>query len=159
MAACFDAFWCWDGPFLPGRTLSAAHARNIAAIYVECRGTGAVDPCDLRNLSRGLRHLLAALEFIPARHPAKLRTQIQRTTKDADEAHLQIHHPAPHNGLFVPTAKVGARVRRGQVLGTVHALENLGATIVRAERTGRIVMGRIQRSVRKGDALCTLAPI
>jgi hypothetical protein len=41
----------------------------------------------------------------------------------------------------------------------VHALENLGATIVRAERSGRIVMGRIQRSVRKGDALCTLAPI
>ena len=159
MAACFDAFWCWDGPFLPGRTLSAAHARNIAAIYVECRGTGDVDPRDLRHLNRGLRLLLAALEFIPTKRPAKLRTQIQRTTKDADEAHLQIHHPAPHNGLFVPTAKVGARVRRGQVLGIVHALDTLATTIVRAESSGRIVMWRIQRSVRKGDALCTLAPI
>ncbi len=159
MAACFDSFWCWDGPFLPGRTLSAAHARNIAAIYVECRGTGDVDPRDLRHLNRGLRLLLAALEFIPTKRPAKLRTQIQRTTKDADEAHLQIHHPAPHNGLFVPTAKVGARVRRGQVLGIVHALDTLATTIVRAESSGRIVMWRIQRSVRKGDALCTLAPI
>jgi N-alpha-acetyl-L-2,4-diaminobutyrate deacetylase len=159
MAACFDAFWCWDGPFLPGRTLSAAHARNIAAIYVECRGTGDVDPRDLRNLDRGLRHLLTTLEIIPAKHPAKLRAQIQRTTKDADEAHLQIHHPAPHDGLFVPAAKVGAHVRRDQVLGTVHALNQIGTTTVRAERTGRIVMWRIQRSVRKGDALCTLAPI
>jgi predicted deacylase len=159
MAACFDAFWCWDGPFLPGRTLSAAHARNIAAIYVECRGTGDVDPRDLRNLDRGLRHLLSALEIIPAQRPAKLRAQVQRTTKDADEAHLQIHHPAPRDGLFVPAAKVGAHVRRDQVLGTVHALENLGSTLVRAERSGRIVMWRIQRSVRKGDALCTLAPI
>jgi predicted deacylase len=88
-----------------------------------------------------------------------LRAQVQRTTKDADEAHLQIHHPAPHDGLFVPATKVGARVRRGQVLGAVHALENRGATIVRAERSGRIVMWRIQRSVRKGDALCTLAPV
>ncbi len=159
MAACFDAFWCWDGPFLPGRTLSAAHARNIAAIYVECRGTGNVDPRDLRNLDRGLRHLLTALEITSAERPAKLHAQVQRTTKDADEAHLQIHHPAPHDGLFVPAAKVGAHVRRGQVLGTVHALGRLGTTTVRAERSGRIVMWRIQRSVRKGDALCTLAPI
>jgi predicted deacylase len=159
MAACFDAFWCWDGPFLPGRTLSAAYARHIAAIYVESRGTGDVDPRDLRNLDRGLHHLLAALGIIPTKRPAKLRAQVQRTTKDADEAHLQIHHPAPHDGLFVPATKVGARVRRGQVLGTVHALENRGATIVRAERSGRIVMWRIQRSVRKGDALCTLAPV
>lgn len=159
MAACFDTFWCWAGPFLPGRTLSAAHARNIAAIYVECCGTGDVDPRDLRNLDRGRRHLLAALEIIPARRPAKLRAQTLRTTRDADEAHLQIHHPAPHDGLFVPAAKVGARVRRGEVLGTVHALDKLGTTTVRAERTGRIVMWRIQRSVRTGDALCTLAPI
>jgi predicted deacylase len=159
MAACFDAFWCWAGPFLPGRTLSAAHARNIPAIYVECRGAGDIDPRDLRHLHRGLRHLLAALEILPAKRPVKLREQTLRTTRDADEAHLQIHHPAPHDGLFVPAAKVGDRVRHGQVLGCVHALDRLGSTVIRAERTGRIVMVRIQRSVRQGEALCTLAPI
>ena len=159
MAACFDAFWCWAGPYLPGRTLSAAHARHVPAIYVECRGRGDVDPRDLRHLDRGLRHLLAALGCVPTRRPAKLRGQTVRTTRDADEAHLQVHHPAPHDGLFVPAAKVGARVRRGQRLGTVLPLGRLGATAVSAERAGRIVMWRVQRAVRAGDALCTLAPI
>lgn len=159
MAACFDAFWCWEGPFLPGRTLSAAHARTLPAIYLECRGSGDIDPRDLRHLDRGLRHLLAALGLVPSKRPATLRPQTLRSTRDADEAHLQIHHPAPHDGLFVPAAPVGARVRRGQPLGTVLALDRLHPTPVRAERTGRIVMRRIQRSVRRGDALCTLAPI
>ena len=58
MAACFDAFWVWAGPYLPGRTLSAAFARNIPAIYVECQGLGGVDAGDLRNLDRGLKNLL-----------------------------------------------------------------------------------------------------
>jgi predicted deacylase len=159
MAACFDAFWGWAGPFLPGRTLSAAHNRNVPAIYVECRGTGNVDPCDLRALDRGLKHLLVELGCVRAKRRAKLRPQILRTTRDADEAHLQIHHPAPHDGLFVPSVKVGARVQRGATVGLVHPLGKLGGSTILAERTGRIVMLRIQRSVRAGEALCTLAPI
>ena len=159
MAACFDAFWCWEGPYLPGRTLSAAYNRNLPAIYVECRGTGDVDPRDLRALDRGLHHLLVELGCVPAKRLAKLRPQILRTTRDADEAHLQIHHPAPHDGLFVPSVKVGAHVRRGATLGRVHPLGKRGGSTIQAERKGRIVMLRIQRSVRAGDALCTLAPI
>lgn len=159
MAACFDSFWCWAGPFLPGRTLSAAHARGIPAIYLECRGSGNVATRDLRALDRGLRHLLGAIGSLPAGRPAKRRAQILRVTKDAAEAHLQVHHPAPHDGIFVPTVKVGAQVRRGRPIGLVHPLGELGGSPVRAERGGRIVMLRIQRSVRAGDALCTLAPI
>ena len=159
MAACFDAFWCWAGPFLPGRTLSAAHTRKIPSIYVECRGRGDIDPRDLVALNRGLKHLLSAVGSISTKRPAKLRSQTLRTTKDADEAHLQIHHPAPQDGLFVPARRVGARVRRGELIGTLWALDRTGANAVKAERSGRIVMLRIQRSVRLGDALCTLAPI
>jgi predicted deacylase len=159
MAACFDAFWCWAGPFLPGRTLSAAFNRNIPAIYVECRGTGNVDSRDLRALESGLLHLLAAIGCVPSKRQAKLRHQILRTTRDADEAHLQIHHPSPHDGLFVPSVKVGDHVQRGTTIGLVHYLGKLGGATIQAERKGRIVMLRIQRSVRAGDALCTLAPI
>lgn len=159
MAACFDAFWCWAGPFLPGRTLSAAYHRKIPAIYVECRGAGQVDPRDLRALDRGLHHLLGALGCIRPQRPAKRRAQLLRTTRDVDEAHLQIHHPAPHDGLFVPSVKVGARVRRGAQIGLVYPLAKRGSHTIFAERHGRIVMLRIQRSVRAGDALCTLAPI
>jgi len=158
MAACFDSFWCWAGPFLPGRTLSAAHVRNIPAIYVECRGAGGVEAQDLQALQRGLENLLQWTGCLPG-PPRALRRQKTRTAGDPQEAHLQVHHPAPLDGLFGSTAKLGQRVRKGQALGFVHGLGSSKKVPVKAERTGRIVLVRNQRSVRKGDALFTLAPI
>jgi predicted deacylase len=158
MAACFDSFWCWAGPFLPGRTLSAAHARNIPAIYTECRGAGGLEMSDLQALQQGLENLLRWTGCLPGPLRA-LRRQKTRTAGDAQEAHLQVHHPAPLDGLFVRGAKLGQRVRKGQTLGFVHGLGSSKKVSVKAERTGRIVLIRYQRSVRKGDALFTLAPI
>lgn len=160
MAACFDSFWCWAGPFLPGRTLSAAYARGIPAIYVECQGKGGVAPEDLRALDRGLRALLRQIGNLPLpRGGIKLKPQKFRATKDTDEAHLQVHHPAPHSGLFVPEAALGAWVKRGQRLGRVQPLNTTDFTAIHAESSGRVVMRRLQRSVMKGDALYTLAPV
>ena len=156
MAACFDRFWCWAGPYLPGRTLSAAHARGIPAIYAECRGAGGVAAGDLRALQRGLTLLLRRLGLQPG--ACRPRRQHERITRDADEAHLQVHHPAPHDGLFVPRARLGRSVRRGESVGVVQALGTATESEVRAERAGRVVMLRRQRSVRQGDALCVLAP-
>jgi predicted deacylase len=160
MAACFDVFWCWAGPFLPGRTLSAAHVRNIPAIYVECRGAGGITARDLRALDRGLRNLLIHLGCVPAPRAAqKLRPQRIRIATDANEAHLQVHHLAPHAGLFAAAVTLRARVRRGQLIGRVRALDSLKESSVRAEGSGCVVMLRRQRSVQRGDALLTLAPI
>ena len=158
MAACFDALWCWAGPYLPGRTISAAHDRKIPAIYVECSGAGGIEPRDLHDLEAGLRQLLQWSGLVPGA-PRKLRRQKTRLTRDADEAHLQVHHPAPHDGLFVPAVPLGRHLRRGQALGTVLALDGRKASPIRAERAGRLVMIRRQRSVRRGDALFTLAPV
>lgn len=158
MAACFDQFWCWGGPFLPGRTLSAAHERNIPAIYVECRGAGGLEDRDLAALDRGLQNLLRWAGCVPEA-PRALRRQKTRTAGDPQEAHLQVHHPAPQDGLFVAGSRLGQRVRKGQTLGHVYSLGGARKLPVRAERTGRIVLLRYQRSVRKGDALATLAPI
>jgi predicted deacylase len=158
MAACFDEFWCWSGPFLPGRTLSAAHERDIPAIYVECQGAGGIEPKDLAALDRGLNKLLLWIGCIAGRPPT-LSRQKTRTSSDAEEAHLQVHHPAPHDGLFIPTVELGTRVRKGGILGAVHALGDSRLLPVKAERNGRVVLVRRQRSVRKGDALFTLAPV
>lgn len=158
MAACFDPLWCWAGPYLPGRTISAAHDRKIPAIYVECSGAGGVEPRDLRCLERGLLQLLRWSGVLPGRMRT-LRRQKTRLTRDAQEAHLQVHHPAPHDGLFVPVAHLGHHVRQGQTLGTVLGLNGKKVSPIRAERSGRLVMIRRQRSVRRGDALFTLAPI
>lgn len=158
MAACFDDFWCWAGPFLPGRTLSAAHARNIPAIYVECSGAGGVLPKDLKALDRGVENLLRWTGCInlPLR---PLKRQKQRVTRDAQEAHLQVHHPSPAAGLFQAKIALGGRVRKGQVLGVVRPLNETENILIKAERSGRVVLARFQSSVRPGDALFTLAPV
>jgi predicted deacylase len=158
MTACFDRFWCWAGGYLPGRTLSAAHARGIPAMYVECRGCGGVEPADLRGLDRGLRAVLRLLGMVPGR-PGPLRRQRSRVTTGAAETHLQIHHPAPHDGLFVPTARLGGRIRRGRRIGLVYPLDGGDPTPVPAVRSARVVMIRRQRSVRRGDALAALAGV
>jgi len=158
MSACFDRFWCWAGPYLPGRTLSAAHDRGIPGIYTECRGAGGVDAADLRALTAGLKNLLAVLGIAGSiRRP--LRPQLRRITRDSEEAHLQVHHLAPHDGLFIPAARLGQSVKKRAILGRVLALDGVRVSLARAESSGRIVLLRRQRSVRRGDALATLAPI
>jgi len=157
MAACFDRFWCWSGPFLPGRTLSSAAERRVPAIYTECRGEGDVEGSDLAALDLGLRRLLITLGLVPGAKP-RLRPQTTRITRSSRETHLQVHHQAPFDGLFIPRVRLGAQVRRGAPIGDVFDLS--GRTqLVRAERAGRVVVVRVQRSVRKGDALAVLARI
>ena len=158
MAACFDDFWCWEGPYLPGRTLSSAHDRGVPAIYVECQGRGGLRAADLRALDRGLRRLLVVLGSVTGRVP-RPRRQLLRVTRDLDEAHLQVHHLSPADGLFAPSVAVGRRVRKGQGIGWLDTVPGGGRHEVRAEGSGRVVMLRHQPSVRRGEALCTLAPI
>ncbi|MEO6873975.1 MAG: M14 family metallopeptidase [Opitutaceae bacterium] len=157
MAACFDQFWCWSGPFLPGRTLSAAAIRKIPAIYTECRGAGDVTDADLAALDLGLRRMLIVLGLLKGRVP-RLRPQVTRITRSVSETHLQVHHQAPHDGLFMLRVKLDERLRRGAVLGEVVSLTGKSSEI-RAEHAGRVVVVRLQRSVRQGDALAVLAPI
>lgn len=157
MTACFDRFWGWAGPYLPGRTISAAALRQIPAIYTECRGAGDVAARDLKALDLGLRRVLLLLKLVAGAKPA-LRKQRLRMTKRADETHLQVHHQAPFDGVFVPAIDLRQVVRKGQAIGQMLALSGQRAVIL-AEDSGRVVMRRIQRSTRKGDALAVIAKI
>ena len=157
MSACFDRFWCWSGPFLPGRTLSAAALRRIPAIYTECQGAGDVATVDLAALDLGLRRLLIVLGLVAGKKP-RLKRQVTRITRSARETHLQVHHQAPHDGLYIPSIRLNQNVRRGASIGTVHKLDGT-PTSVGAEQSGRVVMVRLQRSVHLGDALAVLSPV
>lgn len=156
MAACFDRFWCWSGPPLPGRTLSSARARGIPAIYTECHGSNDVTAADLAALDLGLRRLVITLGLVPGAKP-RLRPQLTRITRSAKETHLQVHHQAPHDGLFISQTRLGHKVRRGSVLGEVVTLAGT-SVLIRAEHAGRVVLVRTQRSVLRGDALAVLLP-
>src|SRR5262249_11224259 len=64
-ALAFGAPVLWTHPVIsPGRTLSAAIARGIPALYAEARGAGRIHPDDLRVYRRGCYNLLRHLEII-----------------------------------------------------------------------------------------------
>lgn len=157
MARCFDRFWCWGTPYLPGRTLSAAYEHRVPGIYMECKGRGDVDPMDLRNLKRAIPRLLRALGLVPGQVRLSPH-RVMRESRVPDEGHLQIDHPAPCDGILMSLVKLGAWVRRGERIGEVQPLSGAGSQIVRALRSGRVVLIRRQRSVRKGDALAVIVP-
>jgi len=158
MAACFDDFWCWSAPFLPGRTLSAAFTRGVAAIYTEGRGTGDVRVADLLGWERGLQNLLIEIGCLPGPAPDRSR-QIHYESVEAEDAHLQIHHPAPHAGVFEPMIQVGAGVSIGQELGLVWPMPAGTPSPILAEKTGTVVARRHPRSVQAGDPLFVIVPI
>ena len=161
MAACFGGFWCWAGPYLPGRTLSAAHARNIPAIYIECSGAGTVRGSEVRRLESGLKRLMRGIGLIPG-GPSRGSSQRFYASVDRAEAHLQVHHPAPIAGIFVPVRPgftLGAAVKRGDLLGAVYPVGPGECLPLVAERSGRIVFLRRQRSVQAGDAICVVVPV
>lgn len=158
MAACFDAFWCWSGPFLPGRTLSAAYRRGVAAIYTECRGAGEIRATDLAAIDRGLKDVLVEIGCLPgpSREPSN---QLFHASTDAEDAHLQIHHLSPATGTFESRAELGDKVKVGDILGVVQAAEGGEPSPVRAEKSGTIVLRRHLREVRENDPLFVVVPI
>ncbi len=158
MAACFDSFWCWAGPFLPGRTLSAAFTRKVAAIYTECRGAGGVLPEDLAALNRGLQNLLIELGCVTGPKPT-LADQPFHQSIEAEETHLQAHHPAPHAGTFEPLVELRDTVEATAKLGSVQPDDGGPSTAIYAETGGTIVLRRYEPAVQSGDALFVIVPL
>ena len=158
MARCFDRFWCWGTPYLPGRTLSSAYEHGVPAIYIECQGQGDVAPSDLSSLHHGLQRLLIALELLPGKVPIQPH-RIIRESNVQNEGHLQLDHPAPCDGLLMSIIGVGTELKEGQTIGVVQPLGPGEPQTVQAAHSGRAVFVRRQRSVRLGDALASIVPI
>jgi predicted deacylase len=158
MALCFDDYWCWGSPYISGRTLSSAADERVPAIYIESSGGGGVTPADCAALHRGIRNFLIRFGFIAGALP-RMRTPPVRLAKSSREAHLQLHHPAPANGLFIPAVALGATIAKHAVLGAVHPLDEATAIAVKAGRSGTVVSLRRQRSVMQGDALATVVEL
>ena len=66
---------------------------------------------------------------------------------------MQICHPAPMEGIFVPSVQLGEEVRRGQPLGMV--VDYLGAEqrSIPAERDGRVIVLRTYPRVDAGESV------
>ena len=152
-----DAFaapftWRHDGVPEPGRSLTAAVALGIPAIYVEGHGGLSIRAGELQGYIDGVRrvlHLLGMLADAPPRSHVPVRVHGAGNT---DAGIL-----APSAGYVVVSNRVGDAVRRGDVLARIVDVAGDHLANVIAPQSGVVMLLRRDALVSAGDTLCIVA--
>ena len=157
-AIAFGAPLVWGTAVLPGRTLWAAGALGIPAIYVEMRGEGRCRPADRARAAEGLRQVMAYLGMLDAPYPTEPPRHVIEDPRP-DSGYLQGDHVSPTSGLFVPHVDVWDPVEAGQPLGELRHPDGTVLATVPAARDGRVLFLRTLPRVVAGDALAFVLAI
>jgi predicted deacylase len=151
-AIAFGLDLVWGTEALPGRTLSAAGDLGVPAIYVELSGEGRCRPQDLAKTKQGIRNLMAFLAMIDAAFPTQ-PPHLCFETRGEQAGHLQVDHPSPTSGIFVPDVELWEDVVEGQRLGVVRHPDGTSLGEIHATRAGRVLFLRTFPRVFSGDCL------
>ncbi len=154
-AIAFGLDLVWGTSPLPGRSLSAAAEKKVAAIYVEMRGEGRCRSDQLEKAKRGVRNVLAYLEIINRPFPMTAPRYCFEAVSE-ESGHLQIEHPSPTSGIFLPTVKLWDKVEQGSVLGRVRHPDGTVLAEVTSEKSGRLLLLRTLPRVFSGDCLASV---
>ena len=149
-AIAFGLDLVWGTAALPGRSLSAAGAKGVPAIYVEMEGEGRCRPESCAAALQGLRNLLACLGIVAGGHPRQRPRYLVEDGR-AGSGHLQLANHAPTSGLFLPDVTVWDRVAAGDRLGVVRRADGRTAAEMRSAKAGRVLMVRTRPQVIAGD--------
>ena len=151
-AIAFGLDLVWGTTALPGRSLSAAGNKGVPAIYVEMRGEGRCRPADLDLARQGIRNVLAYLGLIEGDFPTEPPAACFETT-GSEAGHLQLDHPSPTSGLFVPAVALWDKVAQGDYLGQVRHPDGTILAEVSASKAGRVLALRTLPRVFSGEFL------
>jgi predicted deacylase len=145
----------WGTPGMPGRSLSAAAACGVPALYAEITGEGRCRAADVTQYVRGLERLMGFLGMIDAVPPAPEPRWVVEDSS-ANAGFLQIQNRAPVGGFYESEVRLLDQVSAGQQLGTIRdALGSVRHT-VQAPHPGLVVFLRTFPRVLAGDPLCTI---
>ncbi len=151
-AMAFGADLVWGTPGLPGRTLSAAGELGVPAIYVEMRGEGRCRRQDVDRARQGIHNVLAYLGIVDGTFPTTPPRFFVEMTEPGS-GHLQVDHPSPTSGTFVPAVDVWERVDAGQMLGWVRHPDGRVLAEIPSARAGRVLFLRTHPRVFSGDTV------
>lgn len=145
----------WAGPYLPGRSLSAAYERDLPAIYTEMPGGGRCHAQDVARDVEGLRRLMRYLGILaPALVPEAPLLFVEDRAPEA--AHLQIHHVAEADGFFRPAVRLGQDARAGAPFGEIVDDAGRSRQQLRCDTTGRVIFLRATPRVTSGTTCGTI---
>ena len=142
----------WGTTALPGRSLSAAGDKGVPAVYVEMPGEGRCRSEDRALAREGIRNVMAFLEMVPGDFPRQSPRYCFETLSEG-AGHLQVDHPSPTSGLFVPAVNIWEQVAKGQTLGEIRHPVGTVLAELPSSRTGRVLFMRTLPRVFAGDFL------
>ncbi|WP_339903979.1 M14 family metallopeptidase, partial [uncultured Cyclobacterium sp.] len=112
MAEAFNLPIVWGtSPELEGRTLSVARDANIPAIYTE-NGGGAFRAEGVDELVEGCENVLQLFGMLPQQKKER-KAMVKIEDDQPGSGHLQVMHPAPEEGIFLPSVDLGDLVTKG----------------------------------------------
>ena len=142
----------WGTTTLSGRSLSAAGDKEVPAIYVEMPGEGRCRSDDRALAREGIRNVMAFLEMAPGDFPRHSPRYCFETLGE-EAGHLQLQHPSPASGLFVPAVDIWERVAKGQTLGEIRHPDGTVLADLPSSRSGRVLFMRTLPRVFAGEFL------
>jgi predicted deacylase len=138
--------WGTD-PTLPGRSLSVARDAGIPAIYAEYLGGGRFYPTGVAAYVSGCRGVMAEFGMLDREEMGHGKhgghgEQESVLVEDSrpGSGHMQINHPAPCEGFFEPSVKLGQRIHAGDVLGTICDTLGKQHEVIRSRFTGTVIV-------------------
>jgi|SoiMethySBSTD1v2_1073268.scaffolds.fasta_scaffold1062077_2 predicted deacylase len=114
-ALVFGAPYVWCHPTVAaGRTVSAAIARGIPALYAEARGAGRINPGDLLCYRRGIDNLMRHLEILPG------EPEIPDAPRHLyGDGNIDSSVSSSQRGFLIPSVELMEPVAKGQPLGVL----------------------------------------
>ncbi len=156
------AIWAHPAPLAPGRSLSAADALGIPALYTEAEGAGRVSASTRATFCRGVLQVLAHLDMIGAETLAALQlglstvTNAPRPIELIGDGNLDQQISAPCAGQFSPACQLLDEVVAGQRIGRI--CNAIGVTLaeITAPCAGVVITLRGLHRVQAGDGIAHL---
>ncbi len=157
MARAFGLPLIWGtDPNLNGRSLSVARDANVPAIYAEYMGGGRFDPAGVDAYVHGCLNVMAEFGLLPG--PAVSPAEPPLVVEDSrpGSGHMQLNHPTPCGGFFDPAVKLGQRVQKGDVLGTVVDLLGKKTEVIYALYGGLVIVLHTFPRVESGVSVAVI---
>ena len=134
----------------------AAVNRGLVGLGGEFGGGGSVSSTGIRIIGRGLRNLLAHAGILDAAEPA---VDCAGPSRLMEVKSRDYYVYAPEPGLFEPAVELGDNVRRGDLCGEVHFVDNPARPPERChfDTDGMVICKRHYGRVERGDCVVHLA--
>lgn len=135
--------------FIEGSLRNAAHEAGIPVITYEAGEALRLDERAIVTGVRGIANVMRGLDMLPSRR--------RSWAAEPYVASSTSWHRAPTDGVFRPLAKLGARVRSGDILGVIAAPFGDKETYLKARSEGIIIGANNLPLVNEGEALFHVA--